>query len=93
MRTHSGAEPLVGLEINLMFCVIQQDGAIPWRKHRKITLRNSSITKHAFLQLDLEYPNSASHSQTLVNIWTIGRKQALRYSYTIFHAKTIGMRI
>ncbi len=33
VRTHSGAEPLVGLEIDLMFCVIQQDGAIPWRKH------------------------------------------------------------
>lgn len=32
---HSRAEPLVGLEIHLNFCVIQEDGAIPWRKTRQ----------------------------------------------------------
>lgn len=29
MGTNSGAEPLVGLEINLVLCVVQHDGAIP----------------------------------------------------------------
>lgn len=30
VRTHSGAKPLVGLEINLVFSVIEQDKSIPW---------------------------------------------------------------
>lgn len=32
MRAHGGAEPLVGLEIDLMLCAIQRDGPIPWEK-------------------------------------------------------------
>lgn len=32
VRTHGRPEPLVGLEINLNVRVVQQDGAIPWRK-------------------------------------------------------------
>lgn len=28
VRAHSGAEPLVGLGIDLMFCVVQQDSAV-----------------------------------------------------------------
>lgn len=33
--THSGAEPLAGLEISLVLCVIELDGTIAWEKYRE----------------------------------------------------------
>ena len=87
MRTHSGAEPLVGLEINLMLCVVQQDGAIPCEKNRKMTLSESGVTKHAFIQLDVEYHNPAFPSQALGNIWTFGRRQVSRVQLHYFSCK------
>lgn len=54
-----------------------------------MTLINSSMAKHAFLQLDFEYPKSAFPSQTLRNIWTIGRKQVLRLQLHYFTCENL----
>lgn len=90
MGTHGGAEPLVGLEVNLVFCFVDGKTAIPWeRKHKKMTLSDETVIKHALclplppLLLLLLLPPPLP----IGNIWTFGRKQAIRLQLDHFSCK------
>lgn len=77
VRAHGRPEPLVGLEINLNVRVVQQDGAIPWKKSKQQKHPSAGARASTSpLPLTPEYPRACMHasaSQARGNIWTIGR--------------------
>lgn len=56
----------------------------PLGKNRKMTLSDSSMTKHSFISAG---PQVVFPSQALGNIWTTGRQQALRLQLHYFSCK------
>lgn len=76
VRAHGRPEPLVRLEVGLNLCVVQQGGAITWRR---------ASSENTDQQEREENSHSASASQTSGNIWTVGRKMPSDSSYTVFH--------
>lgn len=84
MRAHSRPEPLVRLEVSLNLCVVQQGGAITWRKPSSKNT-DQQEREDQLPRTDPENSHSASASQTSGNIWTVGRKMPSDSSYTVFH--------
>lgn len=85
MRAHSRPEPLVRLEVSLNLCVVQQGGAITWRKPSSKNTDQQEREEDQLPRTDPENSHSASASQTSGNIWTVGRKMPSDSSYTVFH--------
>lgn len=71
MRAHSRPEPLVRLEVSLNLCVVQQGGAITWRKPSSKNTDQQEREEDQLPRADHEnsHPVSASHTVETSGQW------------------------